>query len=79
MEKRVLNPGAVGIPLRSDGMTPFMMLHGDDDQWAAAFISLPYDREAVIREMDSENAGSTAGRTRADSIRSAGNGVIGNE
>lgn len=52
--KRVVNPGAVGVPLRSDGMTQFMMLHGDDGRWATEFISLPYDRETAIREMDSE-------------------------
>lgn len=52
--KRVVNPGAVGVPLRSDGHTQFMMLTGHDGKWETEFITLPYDRERAIREMDEE-------------------------
>ena len=52
--KIVVNPGAVGVPLRSDGHTQFMMLTGKDGKWEKEFITLPYDRERVIQEMDEE-------------------------
>ncbi len=52
--RRVVNPGAVGVPLRSGGLTQFMMLCGEDGQWKTDFITLPYDTEQAIREMDAE-------------------------
>ena len=52
--RRVVNPGAVGVPLRSGGLTQFMMLRSKDGQWSTEFISLPYDVERAIREMDAE-------------------------
>lgn len=50
-EKCVLNPGAVGVPLNSDGKTQFMILHGNDGLWSEEFVSLTYDVDRVIREM----------------------------
>ena len=52
--KRVVNPGAVGMPIGSGGRTQFMMLSGHDGKWETEFLTLPYDRERVIREMDEE-------------------------
>ena len=52
--KLVVNPGAVGIPLRSNGQAQFMMLTGINGKWETEFITLPYDRERAIREMDEE-------------------------
>lgn len=53
--KRVVNPGSVGVPLRSKGKTQFMILCGNDGQWKTNFITLDYDVEKAIREMDEEN------------------------
>ena len=49
--KRILNPGAVGVPLHSQGKTQFLILHGQSGVWEAEFLSLPYDREKTIRDM----------------------------
>lgn len=50
-QKCVLNPGAVGVPLFSQGMTQFLILHGKGGIWSDEFISLKYDAERVIRDM----------------------------
>ena len=47
--KQVINPGAVGVPLRSNGQTQFMMLEGISGKWETEFITLQYDRENIIR------------------------------
>lgn len=52
--KRIVNPGAVGVPLESGGGTQFMMLTGISGRWDTEFITLSYDRERAIREMDEE-------------------------
>ncbi len=52
--KCVVNPGSVGVPLRSDGKTQFMMLYGDFGVCKTEFITLDYDVEAAIRELDEE-------------------------
>lgn len=52
--KTVLNPGSVGIPFLSDGRAQFMLLHGRDGQWLEEFVSLDYDRERVLKEMQEE-------------------------
>ena len=52
--KQVINPGVVGVPLRSNGQTQFMMLEGISGKWETEFITLQYDRERAIREMDEE-------------------------
>ena len=49
--KRILNPGAIGTPLESGGMTQFMLLHEENGNWQEEFVSLDYDREAVIEEL----------------------------
>lgn len=50
-DKCVLNPGAVGVPLFSEGKTQFLIVHGNDGTWSEEFISLEYDVDRVIRDM----------------------------
>lgn len=52
--KRVLNGGAVGMPLQSGGLAQFLILHGENREWTEEFISLDYDVERVIRELHEE-------------------------
>jgi len=52
--KRVINPGAVGVSLRSGGKAQFMMLYGDNGGWTPELISVEYDVNDAIREMDEE-------------------------
>jgi hypothetical protein len=49
--KIVLNAGAVGVPLHSDGKSQFMILHESDNEWKEEFVSLDYDVEKVIEEL----------------------------
>ena len=46
-----LNPGAVGVPLHSGGKTQFMILHQNGPEWHYEFVSLEYDRDRVIKEI----------------------------
>lgn len=50
--KTVWNPGSVGIPLKSGGQTQFMLLHGADGGWKREFISLTYDVDEAIRQIE---------------------------
>lgn len=52
--KRIVNPGAVGVPLKSGGKTQFMMLYDNAGIWESEFITLEYDVDRAIREMDEE-------------------------
>lgn len=52
--RRIVNPGSVGVPLSSGGKTQFMILEGCDGRWETEFISLTYDVERAIHEMDEE-------------------------
>lgn len=49
--KMVLNPGAVGVSLHSDGKSQFMILTGTEGTWEHEFISLDYDVEQVIADL----------------------------
>ena len=53
--KRIINPGSVGVPLKSGGKTQFMLLYGNAGIWEPEFITLDYDTDRAIREMDEEN------------------------
>lgn len=44
------NPGSVGLSLRTEGKTKFMILHGTKDGWRPEFLSLSYEVDEVIRE-----------------------------
>lgn len=46
----IWNPGAVGVPLESDGKTQFMILHGTDKSWHQEFLSLEYDVETLLEQ-----------------------------
>lgn len=50
-DKIVLNPGAVGVSLHSDGKAQFMILRQNMHEWEYEFISLDYDKARVIKEM----------------------------
>ena len=54
-QKRVVNPGSVGNPLKSGGKAQFMMLLASEGTWHTEFYSLAYDVEKTIQEMDEEN------------------------
>lgn len=49
--KKAINPGAVGVPMYSDGKTQFMILHADHGSWSHTFITLEYDREQALSEL----------------------------
>ena len=51
----VINPGAAGIPLRSGGKAQFMMLSGIDGKWEEEFVTLSYDTDRAVREMEEEH------------------------
>ena len=46
--KRVVNPGSVGVPLKSGGKAQFMMLYDENGRWQTEFLSLDYDIDQVI-------------------------------
>lgn len=47
-DKKVMNPGSVGVPLYSSGKTQFMILHGIESEWQEEFVNLVYDVEKEI-------------------------------
>lgn len=49
--KVAINPGAVGVPMYTEGKTQFMILHQTDIGWSHEFITLEYDRALAIREL----------------------------
>lgn len=49
--KVVLNPGSVGLPLKSNHSSQFMILHGENQTWTEEFINLSYDAEEVIAQL----------------------------
>ena len=51
----VINPGATGVPLRSGGKAQFMMLSGMDGKWEEEFVTLSYDADQAVREMEEEH------------------------
>ena len=53
--KKIINPGAIGVPLHSKGKTQFMSLHGENGCWKHEFITLSYDIDKTLKSMDDEN------------------------
>lgn len=53
--KIILNPGAIGVPLHSEGKAQFMILHGENGCWKHEFITLSYDIDKTLKSMDDEN------------------------
>ncbi|MBQ8597102.1 MAG: metallophosphoesterase family protein [Lachnospiraceae bacterium] len=56
----LLNPGAVGVPLCSGGKTQFMILQWEGTKWHHEFISLEYDKEKVLKELQESGLNDTA-------------------
>lgn len=50
-DKVALNPGAVGVSLHSGGKAQFMILHQNMTEWTYEFVSIDYDKEKIIKEM----------------------------
>lgn len=51
----MLNPGSVGVPLRSHGVSQFIILSGENQTWEWEFVDLAYDVDSVIEELHKEN------------------------
>lgn len=51
---RVINPGAVGVALHSNGLAQFMILTGENGEWKQQFYSVPYNVEQAIKQMEDE-------------------------
>ena len=51
----VLNPGSLGVPLGSDGKAQFLILKSTESGWQEEFVSLEYDVDAVITDMEADN------------------------
>ncbi|BBF41480.1 hypothetical protein lbkm_0159 [Lachnospiraceae bacterium KM106-2] len=49
--KKVLNPGSIGIPLRTQGKMQYLILHENQGVWEEEFVSLTYDIEKAVYEM----------------------------
>lgn len=52
MDKTLVNPGAVGVSLHSQGKAQFMTLHSNDNGWNHEFIDVEYSREQVISDIE---------------------------
>ncbi len=50
----VLNPGSVGVSFLSGGKAQFMFLCEEEGRWQEEFVSLDYDREKVLCQMQEE-------------------------
>lgn len=50
--KKVLNPGSVGLSLGACSRSQFMILHGENGQWREEFVSLDYDKETVVSQLE---------------------------
>lgn len=58
--KLALNPGAVGVPLGSEGKTQYMLLIGAADGWTYRMIALEYDVAGVLAELKAAGLYETA-------------------
>jgi len=52
--KLIVNPGALGVPLHSNGNTQFMILHDTNGYWQHDYFSLSYNIDRTIKSMDDE-------------------------
>ena len=50
-KKKIINAGAVGVPLKSPKKTQYMILTSDGKDWKPEFLSLEYDVDTVIKEI----------------------------
>lgn len=51
--KKLIHPGAVGIPWYHNGKSQYMILHGGSSGWEEEFFQLEYDLDAVKEEFES--------------------------
>ena len=49
--KTILNAGSVGVPLRQNRHTQYMILSSENQEWNYRFVSLDYDVDTVIKEL----------------------------
>lgn len=52
--KKILNAGAVGVPLKSGGKSQFLLLHDRNGDWKEEFVSLSYDVTQTLRDLKAE-------------------------
>ncbi len=50
--KTLINPGSVGMPLGSKGKAQFAIIDNVSGKWNTEFVSVSYDVEKVINEID---------------------------
>ena len=50
--KTCLNTGALGVPLYSDGKMQFIIMESDGGNWREELISMEYDVESVIKDIE---------------------------
>jgi len=50
--KKVLNAGSVGVSLYGKGKSQFMILYGKEEAWEHEFVSLDYDVDTVIKDLE---------------------------
>ena len=50
-EKKVINAGAVGVPLKSPQKTQYLILESVGKEWKSNYQSLEYDISNVIEDM----------------------------
>ncbi len=50
--KTCLNTGALGVPLYSDGKLQFIIMESDGGPWKEELVSLKYDVESVIKDIE---------------------------
>lgn len=49
--KKIWNGGAVGVPRYGKGVTQYMLLTSDGQEWKHSFVSLGYDVDRVAKEI----------------------------
>lgn len=49
---RILNPGAVGVPLDGLFSASYMILEGNEEGWTPTFRRVPFDYDAVFEEFE---------------------------
>lgn len=54
LSKIIWNPGSVGLPLDGSSAAQFMIIHSEGSEWKPEFLSLKYDTEKIIKEMQEE-------------------------
>jgi len=52
--RTLLNPGSVGVPLESHGLSQFLILTGENGAWKHEFVDLAYDVERVLQDLHEE-------------------------